>query len=243
MKKVFFCALLCALLTATLGNLCVASEKEAFMLNIQRMVEEQIERRGITDRGVLDAMRKVERHLFVPAYLRNAAYEDRPLPIGHGQTISQPYIVAYMTQAARVGSNDRILEIGTGSGYQAAVLAEIAKEIYTIEILQPLADSARLRLEEMGYKNVKVKLGDGYKGWREYAPFDAIIVTAAPSEIPEELMSQLKIGGRMVVPIGIFNQELYLITRAESGFTKEAILPVAFVPMIHPSEADKIKGK
>ncbi|MDO9573052.1 MAG: protein-L-isoaspartate(D-aspartate) O-methyltransferase [Candidatus Omnitrophota bacterium] len=213
------------------------------MLNIQRMVEEQIERRGITDRGVLDAMRKVERHLFVPAYLRNAAYEDRPLPIGHGQTISQPYIVAYMTQAARVGSNDRILEIGTGSGYQAAVLAEIAKEIYTIEILQPLADSARLRLEEMGYKNVKVKLGDGYKGWREYAPFDAIIVTAAPSEIPEELMSQLKIGGRMVVPIGIFNQELYLITRAESGFTKEAILPVAFVPMIHPSEADKIKGK
>src|SRR3989338_952560 len=235
MKKVFFCALL----TATLFNVCVASEEEVFALNRQRMVDQQIERRGITDKRVLDAMKKVKRHLFVPTDLRNRAYEDRPLPIGHGQTISQPYIVAYMTQAARVGPNDRILEIGTGSGYQAAVLAEIAKEVYTIEILQPLADSARLRLEEMGYKNVKVKLGDGYKGWREYAPFDAIIVTAAPSEIPEELISQLKIGGRMVVPIGLFYQELYLITRTESGFKKEALLPVAFVPMIHPFGGDE----
>jgi len=239
MKKVFFCALL----TVVLCNLCAASEKERFTLNMQRMVEEQIEQRGITDKGVLNAMRKVPRHLFVPAYLRNAAYEDRPLPIGHGQTISQPYIVAYMTQAARVGPDDRVLEIGTGSGYQAAVLAEIAKEVCTIEILQPLADSARLRLVEIGYKNVKVKLGDGYQGWREYAPFDAIIVTAAPAEIPEELTQQLKIGGRMVVPIGVFYQELYLITRTESGFKKEAILPVAFVPMIHPSAADKIKEK
>ncbi|MFH1779472.1 MAG: protein-L-isoaspartate(D-aspartate) O-methyltransferase [Candidatus Omnitrophota bacterium] len=238
MKKVFFCALLTAALFSVC-SVCIASEEEAFALNRQRMVEEQIERRGITDRRVLDAMRKVKRHLFVPTYLRNAAYEDRPLPIGHGQTISQPYIVAYMTQAARVGPNDRILEIGTGSGYQAAVLAEIAKEVYTIEILQPLADRARLRLEEMGYKNIKVKRGDGYKGWREYAPFDAIIVTAAPSEIPEELTNQLKIGGRMVVPIGLFYQELYLITRTESGFKKEALLPVAFVPMIHPSEGDE----
>ena len=242
MKKVFFCALLTAALFSAC-SVCVASEEEAFALNRQRMVKEQIERRGITDKRVLDAMRKVKRHLFVPAYLRNAAYEDRPLPIGHDQTISQPYIVAYMTQAARIGQNDRILEIGTGSGYQAAVLAEIAKEVCTIEILQPLADSARLRLGEMGYKNIKVKLGDGYKGWREYAPFDAIIVTAAPSEIPEELASQLKIGGRMVVPIGSFYQELYLITRTESGFKKEALLPVVFVPMVHPSEADKIKGK
>ena len=239
MKKVFFCALL----TATLCSVCVASEEEVFTLSRQWMVDQQIERRGITDKRVLDAMRKVERHLFVPAHLRNVAYEDKPLPIGHGQTISQPYIVAYMTQAARVGPNDRILEIGTGSGYQAAVLAEIAKEEYTIEILQPLADSARLRLEGMGDKNVKVKLGDGYKGWKEYAPFDAIIVTAAPSEIPEELANQLETGGRMVVPIGLFYQELYLITRTESGFKKEVILPVAFVPMIHPSETDKIKGK
>lgn len=237
MKKVFFCALL----TAVLCNVCAASEEEAFALSRQRMVDQQIERRGITDKRVLDAMRKVKRHLFVPAHLRNAAYEDTPLPIGHGQTISQPYIVAYMTQAARVGPNDRILEIGTGSGYQAVVLAEIAKEIYTIEILQPLADSARTRLEEMGYKNVKVKLGDGYKGWREYAPFDAIIVTAAPSEIPQALASQLKIGGRMVVPIGSFYQELYLITRTESGFEKEALLPVAFVPMLHPLGGDENK--
>jgi protein-L-isoaspartate(D-aspartate) O-methyltransferase len=235
MKKVFFCALL----TAVLCSVCAASEEEVFTLNRQRMVEKQIERRGITDKRVLDAMRKVKRHLFVAAYLRNAAYEDRPLPIGRGQTISQPYIVAYMTQAARIGQNDRILEIGTGSGYQAVVLAEIAKEVYTIEILQPLADSARLRLEGMGYKNIKVKLGDGYKGWREYAPFDVIIVTAAPSEIPEELASQLKIGGRMVVPIGSFYQELYLITRTESGFKKEALLPVVFVPMIHPSGKDE----
>ena len=241
MKKVFFRALFTAALFSTCG-VCAASEEGAIVLNRQRMVDQQIERRGITDKRVLDAMRKVKRHLFVPERLRNAAYEDTPLPIGHGQTISQPYIVAYMTQAAKVGPNDRILEIGTGSGYQAAVLAEIAKEVYTIEILQPLADSARLRLEEMGYKNVKVKRGDGYKGWREYAPFDAIIVTAAPSEIPEELTSQLKTDGRMVVPIGLFYQELYLITRTESGFKKEALLPVAFVPMIHPSEADKIKG-
>lgn len=205
------------------------------------MVDQQIERRGITDKRVLDAMRKVKRHLFVPAHLRNVAYEDTPLPIGHDQTISQPYIVAYMTEAVKVGPNDRILEVGTGSGYQAAVLAEIAKEIYTIEILQPLADSARLRLEDMGYKNIKVKWGDGYKGWREYAPFDVIIVTAAPSEIPEELTSQLKIGGRMVVPLGLFYQELYLITRTESGFKKEALLPVAFVPMIHPPGGDENK--
>ncbi len=235
MKKVFFCALL----TAVLCNACVVSKEETFALSRQRMLKEQIERRGITDKRVLDAMRKVKRHLFVPAYLRHVAYEDKPLPIGHGQTISQPYIVAYMTRAVRVGPNDRILEIGTGSGYQAAVLAEIAKEVYTIEILQPLADSARLRLKKMGYKNVKVKLGDGYKGWREYAPFDAIIVTAAPSEIPEELASQLKTGGRMVVPIGLFYQELYLITRTESGFKKEVLLPVAFVPLIHPFGGDE----
>ena len=235
MKKVFFCALL----TAALCNTCVASEEETFALNRQRMVDRQIERRGITDKRVLDAMRKIKRHLFVPAHLRNIAYEDKPLPIGRGQTISQPYIVAYMTEAAKVGPNDRILEIGTGSGYQAAVLAEMAKEVYTIEILQPLAESASLLLKELGYKNVKVKWGDGYQGWREYAPFDAIIVTAAPSEIPGELIKQLKIGGRMVIPIGSFFQELYLITKTESGFKKEALLPVAFVPMVHPSGADK----
>ena len=172
----------------------------------------------------------------MPTHQLFCAYNDSPLPIGYGQTISQPYIVAYMTQAARLFPDDRVLEIGTGSGYQAAVLAEIVKEVYTIEILKPLADTARARLEEMGYRNIKVKHGDGYKGWKEYAPYDAIIVTAAPDEVPEELVRQLKIGGRMVVPIGSFFQELYLITKTESGIKQELLLPVVFVPMIHPSD-------
>lgn len=202
------------------------------------MVKEQIARRGIKDARVLDAMGKVKRHLFVPTHLQNAAYDDRPLPIGHGQTISQPYIVAYMTEAGRIGPNDRVLEIGTGSGYQAAVLAEIAKEVYTIEILQPLAESARLLLDGLGYKNIKVRHGDGYQGWRAYAPFDCIIVTAAPSELPQELLKQLKVGGRMVIPIGSFFQELYRFTRTDSGFKKETLLPVTFVPMVHPTHPD-----
>ena len=198
------------------------------------MVREQIEGRGITDPRVLEAMRKVPRHLFVPAALQNSAYDDNPLPIGQGQTISQPYIVAYMTEAAKISPKDRILEIGTGSGYQAAVLAELAKEVYTIEILKPLAESARQLLEKMAYKNIKVKWGDGYQGWKEHAPFDVIIVTAAPSEIPGELIKQLKTGGRMVIPIGGFFQELYLISKTATGIKKETLLPVRFVPMVHP---------
>jgi len=233
-KIIFF-----ALLTITLSSSWATSVEETFTLNRQKMVKEQIERRGITDKRVLEVMRKVVRHLFVPAYLQNEAYDDRPLPIGHAQTISQPYIVAYMTEAARIHPNDRVLEIGTGSGYQAAVLAEMVKEVYTIEILKPLAESASLVLKELGYKNVKVKCGDGYQGWREYAPFDAIIVTAAPSEIPGELIKQLKTGGRMVIPIGSFFQELYRLTKTDSGFKKESLLPVRFVPMVHPSGADK----
>ena len=220
-------------------NACAASEEELFTHNRHKMVKEQIEHRGITDRRILDVMRKVKRHLFVPTYLQNAAYDDRPLPIGHGQTISQPYIVAYMTEAVKLGPNDRVLEIGTGSGYQAAVLAEIAKEVYTIEILQPLAESARLLLEGLGYKNIKVRQGDGYQGWREYAPFDCIIVTAAPLELPQELLKQLKIGGRMVIPMGSFFQELYRFTRTDSDFKKETLLPVTFVPMVHPTHPDK----
>jgi protein-L-isoaspartate(D-aspartate) O-methyltransferase len=197
------------------------------------MVEQQIKDRGVLDGKVLNAMEKVERHLFVPDRMREMAYEDTPLPIGYGQTISQPYIVAFMTEAAQLNSNDRVLEIGTGSGYQAAILAELVKEVYTIEILKPLADSARVRLEKMGYENIKVKWGDGYKGWAEYAPFDAIIVTAAPPEIPEELVKQLKVGGRMVVPVGSFFQELYLIVRTDTGIKKRDLLPVRFVPMVH----------
>jgi len=235
MWKIFFSTLL----IITLNISWAASVEDIFILDRQKMVKEQIENRGITDKRVLEVMRKVKRHLFVPAYLQNAAYDDRPLPIGHAQTISQPYIVAYMTEAAKIGPNDRVLEIGTGSGYQAAVLAEMSKEIYTIEILQPLAESAGLLLKKLGYKNVKVKWGDGYQGWREYAPFEAIIVTAAPSEIPGELIKQLKTGGRMVIPIGSFFQELYLITKTGAGFKKETILPVRFVPMVHSSGADK----
>ena len=218
----------------------IFAEDDMVAAERRQMVEWQIERRWVTDGKVLEAMDRVRRHLFVPDELRGRAYEDTPLPIGYGQTISQPYIVAYMTEAARLRSDDRVLEIGTGCGYQAAVLAEIVKEVYTIEIVKPLADSARSRLEQLEYKNVKVKCGDGYEGWPEQAPFDAMIITAAPDEIPEKLVSQLKIGGRMVVPVGTFFQELYLVVRTDSGFDKKILLPVRFVPMVH-SEAKNEK--
>ncbi|MFH1836638.1 MAG: protein-L-isoaspartate(D-aspartate) O-methyltransferase [Candidatus Omnitrophota bacterium] len=197
------------------------------------MVERQIASRGIVDERVLGAMRKVERHLFVDENTLNSAYNDHPLPIGYGQTISQPYIVAYMTEIAEIGPDDRVLEIGTGSGYQAAILAEIAKEVYTVEILEPLAEHAEKILKDLGYTNIKVRSGDGYKGWIEYAPFDVIVVTAAPPEIPLKLIDQLKLGGRMVIPVGQGTQELYLITRTESGFDKRSLLPVRFVPMVN----------
>ena len=213
-----------------------APEEEVYMLARERMVNEQIQARGIYDIKVLQAMMKVERHLFVPEELQRLAYADRPLPIGYNQTISQPYIVAFMTQAAGLMPDDHVLEIGTGSGYQAAVLGELVREVYTIEILQPLAERSRLLLEDLGYENIKVKHGDGYKGWKEYAPFDAIIVTAAPPSIPEELVNQLKPGGRMIVPVGQFYQELYIVEKTETGFTKRSLLPVLFVPMVH---ADK----
>ena len=196
------------------------------------MVDEQIAARGISDEKVLAAMRAVERHLFVPAALRSAAYADEPLPIGQGQTISQPFIVAYMTEALKLTSDSRVLEIGTGSGYQAAVLAEIAKTVYTIELYEPLAGAAAARLESLGYTNVTVRCGDGYSGWPEEAPFDAIIATAAPAEVPGELIRQLKTGGRMVLPVGSIFQELYLVTKTPSGVETKMLLPVRFVPMI-----------
>lgn len=203
-----------------------------FSAKKEEMIKEQIIARGIKDPKVISAMKKVDRHLFVPRHLRDYVYEDGPLAIGYGQTISQPYIVAFMTEALELKPADVVLEIGTGSGYQAAILAEIVKQVYTIEILKPLADGARERLRDLGYKNIEVKYGDGYLGWPQYAPFDKIIVTAAPDEIPLELVRQLKVGGRMVVPIGSFFQELYLITKTEDGFTKKALLPVRFVPMV-----------
>ena len=198
----------------------------------KKMVTEQILSRGVTDTRVLAAMRKVPRHLFVPISRCSMAYADGALSIGDGQTISQPYIVAFMTQVAHIGSVSRVLEIGTGSGYQTAVLAEIVKEVYSIEIIPELADQAVERLAKLGYGNIKVRQGDGYKGWPEQAPFDAIMVTAAPIEVPRDLLGQLKAGGCMVVPVGDTSQELRRITRTESGFEEESLMSVVFVPMV-----------
>ena len=203
-----------------------------FTTKRDNMVSGQIAARGVSDAGVLDAMRKVERHLFLPSDLQSIAYSDEPLSIGHGQTISQPYIVAYMTEAAGLKPDDRVLEIGTGSGYQTAILAEIVREVYTIEAIEPLASSAERLLSGLGYKNIHFKCDDGYKGWPEEAPFDAIIITAAPPEVPAQIAAQLKVGGRMVVPVGGLFQELCLITRKETGFDRKSLLPVRFVPMI-----------
>lgn len=196
------------------------------------MVEEQIAKRGITDKNVIDAMLKVERHLFVPEQYRGNSYDDTPLPIGYGQTISQPYIVALMTELLQLNKKDKVLEIGTGSGYQAAVLSLLVDSVYTIEIIDELAKSAEERLKKLGYNNVLVKCGDGYKGWKEYAPFDKIIITCAPEEIPKELINQLKINGIMVLPVGDIYQELKVVKKTEKGIVVEDIIPVRFVPMI-----------
>ncbi len=196
-----------------------------------RMVEEQIASRGIRNKTVLEAMRKTPRHLFVPESHRHLAYADHPLPIGYNQTISQPFIVAYMTEAAEVAANEKVLEIGTGSGYQAAVLGELAKEVYSIEIIPELAERARQALGESGYKNIHVKAGNGYLGWPEHAPFDAILVTAAPDEVPKALVEQLAVNGKMVIPVGTGFQEMVIITRTQSGVVEKRTIPVRFVPM------------
>jgi len=197
------------------------------------MVERQLKGRDITDPLVLKVMSDVPRHLFVPEVCRDEAYEDYPLPIGFDQTISQPYIVAFMTQALKLTGSEKVLEIGTGSGYQAAILAEICPEVFTIEIVPQLAKSAGEKLKSLGYKNIKVFAGDGYKGLPESAPFDAIIVTAAPVDVPPALIKQLKIGGRMVIPEGDYFQVLRLYHKTAHGVTKQDLLPVRFVPMIH----------
>ena len=195
------------------------------------MVSAQIESRGVRDPNVLRAMRTVPRHRFVPESQRTAAYEDHPLPIGHHQTISQPYIVALMSELAQVKPGDKVLEIGTGSGYQAAVLAEMGVKVFSIEIVEPLAKRAKATLGELGYGQVKVRHGDGYAGWPEHAPFDAVIVTAAPPRIPKPLKEQLETGGRLVIPVGKYFQELVVVTRTEKGFKEKEVLPVRFVPM------------
>ena len=207
------------------------------------MVEIQIERRGVKDPRVLKVMRDTPRHRFIPPHLEKMAYLDGPLPIGEGQTISQPYIVALMTELLALKGDEKILEIGTGSGYQAAVLSALVSEVFSIEIVKNLMDSASVRLDKLGYKNVTTRWGDGYKGWPEEAPFDAIIVTAAPNEIPQPLIDQLKAGGRLVVPIGSRQQELKVFTKNEDGtIQSKNIIPVRFVPMVHPKDSIPIKG-
>ena len=217
-------------LLAPVGLAIAAGE---FAAERERMVREQIEARGVRDPGVLRVMRATPRHLFVPEGVRRMAYDDHPLPIGHGATISQPYIVAIMTQLLAPGSSHRVLEIGTGSGYQAAVLAQLARHVYTIEIVPELANSSRVCLKDLGYANVTVRQGDGYKGWPEEAPFDRIILTAAPPEIPQALIDQLAKGGRLVSPEGSdWSQQLVVIEKhADGTLRRRKAGAVMFVPM------------
>jgi len=212
-----------------------AQEKEDFYAELrERMVKEQIEKRGIKDENVLQAMLKVPRHEFVPESLKSRAYEDTPLPIGFGQTISQPYIVALMTELLKIKMGDKVLEVGTGSGYQAAILSELTDKVYTVEIIEELGEIARKRFARLGYKNIKVKIADGYYGWKEYAPFDVIIVTCAAEHVPPPLLEQLKDGGRMCIPVGppFQVQTLLLIEKKDGKVISKSILPVFFVPML-----------
>ncbi len=211
---------------------------DPYMQKRAKMVEHDIQGRGIKDPRVLEAMGKTPRHLFVDESYRDKAYADHPLPIGEGQTISQPYVVALMTEALRLKSEDRVLEIGTGSGYQAAILAEIVKEVFTIEIRKPLAESASKRLRELGYKNVRVRCADGYFGWEEEAPFDAIIVTAASNHIPSPLLKQLIDYGRLIIPVGstTFHQTLTLVTKEKGDLHVDQLGGVIFVPLIGEAE-------
>ena len=225
---------------------CAAEKTDAdwWQKKAEIMVKNQLERRGIQDEGVLRVMRETPRHLFVPENLEDKAYEDGPLPIGKGQTISQPYIVALMTELLELNGNERILEIGTGSGYQAAILSPLVKEVYSIEIIKSLAQNADKKLKEMQYHNVMVKWGDGYKGWAEHAPFDAIIVTAAPDKVPQALIDQMKIGGRLVLPVGTYFQKLKVITKMRDGEIGEKnIISVRFVPMVHSEKTPRDSSK
>ncbi|MBF8964660.1 protein-L-isoaspartate(D-aspartate) O-methyltransferase [Pontibacter sp. FD36] len=207
-------------------------QEDAYKVQRERMVEQQIKRRGISDKAVLNAMRSVQRHLFVPPSIAAEAYSDGALPIGLKQTISQPYMVAYMTQVIRPKPDMKVLEIGTGSGYQAAVLAEIVKQVYTIEIVPEHGRAAAARLKQLGYDNVEVKIGDGYAGWTEHAPFDAIVVTAGAESVPPPLFEQLKEGGRMVIPVGpvYSTQTLKLIEKKKGKAVTRNLMPVVFVP-------------
>ncbi|WP_030005922.1 protein-L-isoaspartate(D-aspartate) O-methyltransferase [Picosynechococcus sp. NKBG042902] len=197
----------------------------------QRMVKQQIIARGVNDPAVLAALQQVPRHRFVPDSLQNLAYADQPLTIGYGQTISQPYIVAYMTEAAHLTPSSKVLEIGTGCGYQAAILAEIAQEVFTVEVVPELARQARDRLEQLGYKNIHYKIGDGYQGWSEFAPYDAILVTAAPDHRPQPLLQQLAVGGHLVIPVGTIGQRLEVLHKTSTDLEMEKAIAVRFVPL------------
>ena len=222
---------LTAAVTAACTTAAPESSQDRWEAERQRMVEQQLRARDIESTAVLEVMRRVPRHLFVPEDERSSAYTDYPLPIGFGQTISQPYIVAFMTQALDLDKTHRVLEIGTGSGYQAAILAELAREVFTIEIVKELAERARTTLDQLGYKNIQVRAGNGYLGWPEAAPFDRIMVTAAPDEVPPALIDQLKVGGVMAIPVGTGEQTLRIMRRTSSGMETIKTLPVRFVPM------------
>jgi protein-L-isoaspartate(D-aspartate) O-methyltransferase len=212
------------------------AESQDRQAEARRMVDSQLRGRGIRDERVLAAMLKVPRHRYVPPEMQRSAYADGALPIGYGQTISQPYIVAFMTEALKLEPSDVVLEIGTGSGYQAAILGELAREVYTIEIVPELAERAKRTLEGEGYRNVHVRAGDGYQGWPEHAPFPKIMVTAAPEDVPPALVEQLAVGGTMILPVGprMGNQELRILTKTDKGVLTERSLPVRFVPMVKP---------
>ena len=217
-----------------LGASCKPAQTSAreFAVERERMVKEQVAMRGVTDERVLRAMGKVPREQFVPEEMRGQSYSDGPLPIGYDQTISQPFVVAFMTEKLGLRPTDRVLEIGTGSGYQAAILAELAAKVYTIEIVEPLGKRAAQTLQRLGYKNVQVKIGDGYRGWPEHAPFDAVIVTCAPDHVPQPLVEQIKEGGRIIIPVGpAGDQTLYLLEKKNGRLEQRNVLPVSFVPM------------
>jgi len=209
------------------------SKEDNYMRQRKAMVEQQIKGRGIHNKKVLAALMNIPRHKFVPEDYKSYAYDDRPLPIGYNQTISQPYIVAYMTEILNPDSNKKVLEIGTGSGYQAAILSLLYKDVYTVEIIQVLGERAKKIFDEEGYHNINVKIGDGYRGWKDYAPFDAIIVTCAPTDIPQPLIEQLAEGGKMIIPVGEqYEQELWLLEKRNGQIHKSETLPVMFVPMM-----------
>lgn len=210
----------------------MSGPEDEYKILRENMVEVQIRARGVDDERVLAAMRRVPRHLFVPAELQPFSYGDEPLPIGDGQTISQPYIVGYMTAALELKGNERVLEVGTGSGYQAAVLAEVSSTVFTIELLGRLSDKARVLLQGLGYTNIHFRIGDGTYGWEEEAPFNSILVTAAADAVPKRLQEQLAPEGRMIIPVGVGFQELVLIRRERKGFRKKRLLPVRFVPLV-----------